>query len=171
VAVAFQFPADVFLKCINYTQWLKNMALNFCLYFRPDIGKKKNFANQSDSWPWQTICNKTALKFSSCLKIPNTLRKAGSKCGEKIKLSFINMLIFYRAKLLTIIRPKLCDYSLISQLQYMPFCASIFTAYIQNWKDAAVKIHGKLVDCGYLLWIFTADIIFAFVVTLSYNFF
>jgi len=30
--------------------------------------QQKNFANQSDSWPWQTICNKTALKFPSCLK-------------------------------------------------------------------------------------------------------
>jgi len=30
--------------------------------------QQKNFANQSDLWPWQTICNKTALKFLFCLK-------------------------------------------------------------------------------------------------------
>jgi len=33
----------------------QNMALN-CLYFPPGHWQWKNFANQSDLWPWQTVC-------------------------------------------------------------------------------------------------------------------
>ena len=35
-----------------------------------------------------------ALKFACCLNYQISLRKVGSNCGERIKLSFINMLIF-----------------------------------------------------------------------------
>ena len=130
----------IFLLVFWTLDWLQTLAV-------------KNFANQSDLWPWQTICNKTALKLPSCLKsLPDTrnrdtrnrglwpasgyslmnddtLHKAGRNCGERNKLSFLNIQICHNTKLLL---QALCDYSLISQLQYIRL--RTFTRHISKSK-------------------------------------
>jgi len=59
------FSADVFFKCINYIYAMsQNMALNFCLYFCPDIGNERILQISQ-------TCDRGrqfALKFFSCLK-------------------------------------------------------------------------------------------------------
>ena len=71
------------------------MTLNFCLYFYMDIGCKRILQISQTRDHGKQFATKQHWNFHLA-----TLCKAGSNCGERIKLSFINIQIFHHTKLL-----------------------------------------------------------------------
>jgi len=69
------------------------MALNSCLYFRADIGSKKFFKSVRIVSVADNLQQNSIDIFILPKVIPDMLHKVG--CGERVKLSFLNMQIFH----------------------------------------------------------------------------